>query len=241
MLNSTFCLIPRGDNPTSNRLFDAIWAGCIPVIISENIDLALPFSNFVEWTQFTIRVPQDLVLNQPPLLLRLLRTLPAPQVRAMRQALWQVRHNFMYGVGLPHNQSNAVGGLAELAMASLLCPLTPVPAAWGVQPQPPPLPPATTAPQSARDSPPAVPTALWSGAIQRCLTRCGAMPDCKAVVWGTAEAPFPGCHLKRSNQVTPLNVTPHGPAAPYSVYLPALDNETWTFHPAADIYAPTVG
>jgi len=34
MLNSTFCLVPEGDSPSSSRLFDAINALCVPVVIT---------------------------------------------------------------------------------------------------------------------------------------------------------------------------------------------------------------
>jgi len=43
MLGSTFCWIPRGDNPTSRRVFDAVAAGCIPVVVSDDIARYLPF------------------------------------------------------------------------------------------------------------------------------------------------------------------------------------------------------
>ena len=33
--NSTFCLAPRGDTPSSRRVYDAIAAGCIPVLITD--------------------------------------------------------------------------------------------------------------------------------------------------------------------------------------------------------------
>ena len=36
MRQSVFCLVPRGDTPSSRRLFDAVSAGCIPVIISDD-------------------------------------------------------------------------------------------------------------------------------------------------------------------------------------------------------------
>ncbi|XWS24860.1 hypothetical protein CRYUN_Cryun27aG0021200 [Craigia yunnanensis] len=39
MRSSEFCLHPAGDTPTSCRLFDAIQSFCIPVIVSDNIEL----------------------------------------------------------------------------------------------------------------------------------------------------------------------------------------------------------
>jgi len=43
---STFCACPGGSSPSSKRIFDAIAAGCIPIIMSE--DFAWPFSTEFE-------------------------------------------------------------------------------------------------------------------------------------------------------------------------------------------------
>ncbi|KAG0580615.1 hypothetical protein KC19_4G187000 [Ceratodon purpureus] len=43
---SVFCLSPAGDTPSSARLFDAIVSGCIPVVVSDELDINLvnPFT-----------------------------------------------------------------------------------------------------------------------------------------------------------------------------------------------------
>ncbi|CAN0412541.1 unnamed protein product, partial [Scytosiphon promiscuus] len=38
-----FCFCPRGDTPSSRRLFDAIAAGCIPIVTETGVAV-LPFS-----------------------------------------------------------------------------------------------------------------------------------------------------------------------------------------------------
>mmetsp|Transcript_19345 Transcript_19345/g.42208 ORF Transcript_19345/g.42208 Transcript_19345/m.42208 type:complete len:699 (-) Transcript_19345:41-2137(-) len=50
---SRFCFVPAGDSPTSRRLFDAVAAGCIPVVMSDFDGIArnLPFSKTVDWSQ----------------------------------------------------------------------------------------------------------------------------------------------------------------------------------------------
>ena len=236
MLDSTFCLIPRGDTPTTNRLFDAISAGCIPVIVSENIDLVLPFSTFLDWRQFSVRLPQDLVLSNPRSLLEMLHGLSAKHVQKLQQELLKVRRHLIYGAGSISGERFAPGKVAELAMASLFCPLMPVPPHWGDQipsrPRPHPTTPTT---HVTHQSPP---TAPWTSAVHLCLMQCSAFPACKGVVWGTAGAPFPGCHLKPSGTVTPLRV-PAGGAALYTAYVPSASKTTWTIHPAADIAAPS--
>ncbi|KAG8055031.1 hypothetical protein GUJ93_ZPchr0001g30206 [Zizania palustris] len=47
MRKSLFCLSPAGDTPSSARLFDAIVSGCIPVIISD--ELELPFEGILDY------------------------------------------------------------------------------------------------------------------------------------------------------------------------------------------------
>lgn len=44
---SLFCLNPAGDTPSSARLFDAIVSGCIPVIVSD--ELELPFEGILDY------------------------------------------------------------------------------------------------------------------------------------------------------------------------------------------------
>ncbi|KAL5208044.1 hypothetical protein ABZP36_032479 [Zizania latifolia] len=47
MRGSLFCLSPAGDTPSSARLFDAIVSSCIPVIISD--ELELPFEGILDY------------------------------------------------------------------------------------------------------------------------------------------------------------------------------------------------
>lgn len=53
LLDSAFCLVPAGDTPSSRRLFDALSAGCIPIILNvfETATENLPFSNSIDWAQ----------------------------------------------------------------------------------------------------------------------------------------------------------------------------------------------
>jgi len=46
-IRSIFCLSPAGDTPSSARLFDAIVSGCIPVIVSD--ELELPFEGILDY------------------------------------------------------------------------------------------------------------------------------------------------------------------------------------------------
>ncbi|KAL2944061.1 putative arabinosyltransferase ARAD1 [Bienertia sinuspersici] len=50
MHSSKFCLNIAGDTPSSNRLFDAIASHCVPVIISDDIEL--PYEDIIDYSEF---------------------------------------------------------------------------------------------------------------------------------------------------------------------------------------------
>ena len=54
MHSSKFCLNIAGDTPSSNRLFDAIISHCVPIIISDDIEL--PFEDIIDYSEFCIFV-----------------------------------------------------------------------------------------------------------------------------------------------------------------------------------------
>jgi len=50
-----FCFAPKGLGYWSNRLYEVLFAGCIPVILSDNI--GLPFDDFLDWSSFSLKWP----------------------------------------------------------------------------------------------------------------------------------------------------------------------------------------
>merc|ERR1719379_2617805 len=51
--NTKFCLVVEGSTPTSRRLFDAMAAGCVPIMIGgeEGIKRNLPFQKTIDWSK----------------------------------------------------------------------------------------------------------------------------------------------------------------------------------------------
>lgn len=98
MRSSEFCLHPAGDTPTSCRLFDAIQSLCIPVIVSDNIEL--PFEGMVDYSDFSVFVAVSDALR-PNWLVNHLKTFSRKQKDQFRQNLVRVQPIFQYDSGHP--------------------------------------------------------------------------------------------------------------------------------------------
>lgn len=91
---SQFCLCPKGASSYTSRVFEALFAGCVPVILSDAV--RLPFDTIVDWSKFSIRWPMTQV---GPKLYEYLRTLLEQQpgyVQQMQQEVAKVRCWFDY-------------------------------------------------------------------------------------------------------------------------------------------------
>ncbi|ONK60905.1 uncharacterized protein A4U43_C08F23920 [Asparagus officinalis] len=96
MRSSEFCLHPAGDTPTSCRLFDAVLSLCIPVIISDNIEL--PFEGTVDYTEFSVFVSVSNAL-QPNWLANYLRAFSKEKKDRLRENMGRVQAIFEYDSG----------------------------------------------------------------------------------------------------------------------------------------------
>ncbi|RVW90482.1 putative arabinosyltransferase ARAD1 [Vitis vinifera] len=80
-------------HPSSNRLFDAIVSHCVPVIISDEIEL--PFEDVLDYSEFCIFVrASDAVKNG--FLLNLLRGIEREKWTKMWERLKEIAHHFEY-------------------------------------------------------------------------------------------------------------------------------------------------
>jgi hypothetical protein len=86
MRRSKFCLVPSGDTPNTSRLFDALAAGCIPVIISQLV--SLPFDDIIPWHLMAIVIPTPKYTADPVGTVRsLVTSLSAVEVARLQKGI----------------------------------------------------------------------------------------------------------------------------------------------------------
>lgn len=98
MRSSEFCLHPAGDTPTSCRLFDAIQSLCIPVIVSDDIEL--PFEGMLDYSKFSVFVAVSDALK-PNWLMNHLKSYSGAQKERFRRNMAKVQSIFEYDNGYP--------------------------------------------------------------------------------------------------------------------------------------------
>ncbi|PWA82097.1 exostosin-like protein [Artemisia annua] len=85
---SKYCLCPSGFEVASSRLTDAIYGGCVPVIIKDQY--VLPYSDVLDWSQFSVQVPVDKI----PDLKRILLEIPFQKYIEMQKRVLEVQQHF---------------------------------------------------------------------------------------------------------------------------------------------------
>eukprot|EP00921_Rhytidocystis_pertsovi_P007974 GHVQ01013182.1.p1 GENE.GHVQ01013182.1~~GHVQ01013182.1.p1 ORF type:complete len:690 (-),score=142.70 GHVQ01013182.1:787-2856(-) len=94
MGNSVFCFVPRGKSGWSLRLFESLFAGCVPVLLSDNWEL--PFEDIFDVTKFVIKWPCQKIDKSLWEYLGQLVALYSHVVRDMITEAQRVRCWFMY-------------------------------------------------------------------------------------------------------------------------------------------------
>jgi len=93
MRNSKFCLHLAGDTPSSNRLFDAVVSHCVPLIISDEIEL--PFEDVLDYTEFCLFVNSTQALREG-FVTDLLRNFSATEWARMHARMIEVQRHFQF-------------------------------------------------------------------------------------------------------------------------------------------------
>ncbi|KAL0335980.1 UNVERIFIED_CONTAM: putative arabinosyltransferase A [Sesamum radiatum] len=88
-----FCLHPAGDTPSSCRLFDAIVSHCVPVIVSDKIEL--PFESEIDYKEFSIFFSVNEALK-PGYLVSQLRGFPKEKWVKMWERIKSISHHFEF-------------------------------------------------------------------------------------------------------------------------------------------------
>ncbi|GAQ79216.1 Exostosin family protein [Klebsormidium nitens] len=95
-LRSTFCLQPPGDSPTRRGVFDALQAGCIPVIFQPKT--INPYAHFLrpDWGRYSVFVPEDDVINGATDVIEFLRNVSDVEIEAKRKRIVKVLPRIVY-------------------------------------------------------------------------------------------------------------------------------------------------
>ena len=100
---SHFCLNPAGDTPTSSRLFDSIANLCIPIIVSDTVEL--PFEGILDYSTFAVFVSVNDAMS-PGILMQHLRSMNTTTRSTMRERLREVQQHFEYENGYPGSRGS---------------------------------------------------------------------------------------------------------------------------------------
>ena len=89
---SKFIICPRGITPWTRRVFDGLFAGAVPVVISDDIEF--PFEADIDWSLFTIKISEKDAIKPNFLVNRLRALVDNGTYQRKLELLYQFRDNF---------------------------------------------------------------------------------------------------------------------------------------------------
>ncbi|KAK7851039.1 putative arabinosyltransferase arad1 [Quercus suber] len=89
--NAKFCLAPRGESSWSLRYYESYFVECVPVIISDQVEL--PFQNVLDYRQISIKWPSTQI---GPQMLEYLESIPDEDIERMINRGRQLRCLWVY-------------------------------------------------------------------------------------------------------------------------------------------------
>uniref|UniRef100_A0A7S0JC08 Exostosin GT47 domain-containing protein n=1 Tax=Calcidiscus leptoporus TaxID=127549 RepID=A0A7S0JC08_9EUKA len=110
-------MVPAGDTYISSRLYSAIGAGCLPVIIGDII-IHAAFNARVNYTSFAVVIPEKDFVRHPQNLVALLRRIPPAEVLRRQESLAKARPKILFDVA---NNTGAAAGTNFLELAVEQC------------------------------------------------------------------------------------------------------------------------
>ncbi|XP_022142534.1 probable arabinosyltransferase ARAD1 [Momordica charantia] len=93
MHTSKFCLNPAGDTPSACRLFDSVVSLCVPVIISDSIEL--PFEDVIDYSKIAVFF-DSVSAVKPGFLVSKLRKISEERILEYQREMKEVKRYFEY-------------------------------------------------------------------------------------------------------------------------------------------------
>ena len=111
MLGHEFCLVPRGDTPTSGRLYAALACRCVPLIISNRFAEHYAFAARGAYAEWVISVPEGEFLREPRAAVERAIASARPRLPQMRAAMEGASRELLYDDG----SAGGAGGTSRAA------------------------------------------------------------------------------------------------------------------------------